>query len=98
MHGRVVGQAADRADPHGLMGDAVGRGAEVDGLLHVAHVEGAVVGPVRGDGVVDAGQHVARARQGLRLGDPLGHGRLVLGPSSASWNEAIIERIGRPSW
>ncbi|OUD85693.1 hypothetical protein BC477_14900 [Clavibacter michiganensis subsp. michiganensis] len=31
-------------------------------------------------------------------GIPSGMGAWCSRPSSVSWNEAIIERIGRPSW
>ena len=62
------------------MGDALALDREVDRRRHVTHVEGSLVRPELGDGVIDEPEVLGDARQGLRLRDALGHRGLVLEP------------------
>ena len=65
----VVRQPAERFHPDGLARGVLAVDLEVDGRRQVAHVEGALVRPVLGDGVVDVGQGVRGRRQRLGVGD-----------------------------
>ncbi len=64
----------------------------------MADVEGPLVGPVPGHRVVELAQQVGGAGQRLGVRDAAGISDWCSIPSSSAWKDAIIDRMGMPSW